>query len=253
LDSWKRSLGKWLMVLAVAPTATLTMHSRAWSHDQAHHGQAAGPGGHSAPVISRPVRPVDSYLFDQDGRKVRLASDVLADKVVVVTFVYTNCADTCPIVSHTFSQLQEKLGGLMDKRVRLVSLTVDPARDTPARLKAYSARFDAKPGWLWLTGEPSNVAAALQGFGVHITRPETHPAQVLVGDLRSGRWVRLYDVDKPQQVLAEVVELLAAQGPEKTAVEGSTRNEPCTPHVRAGAANGCTAQSVSPSARGRRS
>jgi protein SCO1/2 len=243
------------MVLAVAPTAALTMHSPAGAHgDQAHQGKAAGPGARPAPVTSRPVRPADTQLFDQDGRKLRLASDALADKVVVVTFVYTNCADTCPIVSHTFSQLQEKLGGLMDKRVRLVSLTVDPARDTPAKLKAYSARFDAKPGWLWLTGEPSNVAAALQGFGVHITRPENHPGQVLVGDPRSGRWVRLYDVDKPQQVLAEVIELLAAQDPQKAAVEGSTANEPCTPQAaRAGAASGCTGQSVSPSARGRRS
>lgn len=216
---------------------------RAWSHGDGHEGHAAKP-----PVSSgKPVRPTDAaVLVDQDGRKLRLASDALADRIVVVSFVYTNCSDICPMVSHTFAQLQESLAPLMEKKVRLVSLTVDPARDTPARFKEYSQHFAPKPGWLWLTGDITNVAQALQAFGIHITKPENHPAQILVGDAKSGRWIRLYDIDRPQQVLAKVDELLAAQRAAKSASEGGAQREQCNgaapQAVPAGARPGCVAQ-----------
>jgi protein SCO1/2 len=192
----------------------------AWSHGGGHDGHSARL---PASVAGKPVKPADTLLVDQDNRKLRLASDALADKVVVVSFVYTNCTDVCPMVSHTFSKLQASLAPLMEKKVRLVSLTVDPARDTPARLAEYAAHFEPKPGWLWLTGDVSNVAQALQSFGIHITKPENHPAQILVGDAKSGRWTRFYDIDKPQQVLAKVDELLAAQRATPSAADASAR------------------------------
>ena len=191
---------------------------RAWSHGDGHEGHHAA----TPPVAAsgKPVKPTDAaVLVDQDGRKLRLASDALADKIVVVTFVYTNCTDICPMVSHTFAQLQKSLAPLMEKKVRLVSLTVDPVRDTPERFKEYAQHFEPKPGWLWLTGDISNVAQALQAFGIHITKPENHPAQILVGDARTGRWTRLYNVDRPQQVLAKVDELIAAQRSSKSVAD----------------------------------
>jgi len=156
---------------------------RAWSHGEGHEGHSSKP---PASVTGKPVRPVDAQLVDQDGRKLRLASDALADKIVVVGFVYTNCTDICPMVSQTFAQLQASLAPLMEKKVRLVSITVDPVRDTPARFKEYSEHFAPKPGWLWLTGDVSNVAQALQAFGIHITNPENHPGQILVEVEASG-------------------------------------------------------------------
>lgn len=218
----------WKTTLASSTAAAVMMLAAqdTWSHDtHAHHAKPA------APAMGKQVKLGDVQLQDQDGRKLRLASDVVGDKLVVVTFVFTNCTDTCPTVSHTFAQVQEKLGPLMEQRVRLVSLSVDPARDTPARLKEYAALFDAKPGWLWLTGEPARVSAALQGFGVTVQRPEMHPAQVLIGDPRTNRWTRLYTVDNAQQIVAKVHELLAS---------------PCTPapsQAGAGAAKpGCGSQ-----------
>jgi len=190
---------------------------RAWSHDghEGHHSAQPAPS-----ASDRPVRPSDAaVLVDQDGRKLRLASDALAGKIVVVSFIYTNCTDTCPLVSQTFAQLQASLAPMMNDKVRLVSLTVDPVRDTPERFKEYAAHFEPKPGWLWLTGDIGNVATALQSFGIHITNPENHPAQILVGDARTGRWTRLYNVDRPQQVLAKVDELIAAQRSSKSVAD----------------------------------
>jgi len=180
------------------------------SAHEAHHPAAAKP----APVAQATlVKLADTPLLDQDGRTLRLASDVVGDKLVVVSFVFTHCADSCPMVSHTFSEVQQQLGSLVGDRVRLVSLTVDPARDTPQRLKSYAASYDPKPGWLWLTGEPANVTAALKSFGVHVTQAEMHPNVIVVGDLRTGRWTRVYDMESAQKVVARVKEHLARQQP----------------------------------------
>ena len=179
----------------------------------AHPHEAHARGQAIAPAAGKPVKLTDSLLQDQDGRSLRLATDAVADKVVVVTFVFTHCVDTCPMVSHTFAQVQEKLGPLLEDRVRLISLTVDPARDTPARLKQYASQFDARPGWLWLTGDQASMKQALQDFGVSIASPENHPSLIVIGDPRTGRWSRLYSIDSPQQVLSRVNELLAAGPP----------------------------------------
>ena len=201
--------------------------STAWSHEGHSHEHGTQP---AAAAMTRPVKLTETQLLDQDGHKLRLASDAVAGKVVVVTFVYTNCTDTCPMVSQTFAQVQEQLGALMEDRVRLLSLTVDPARDTPARLKEYAASFQPKRGWLWLTGEQAKVTEAQHAFGVTIRNPENHPAQILVGDPKSGRWTRLYDIDQPRQVIAKVKEFLAARDAEKQAAHDGTALGQCQEH-----------------------
>jgi protein SCO1 len=201
MDTKRRIAGAVVLGLALWAPAI-------WSHE----GHAQHDAGTAASASQgRAVKVGDVALLDQDGRRLRLASDAIGDKVVVVTFVFTNCVDTCPLVSHTFSQVQEQLGALMEQRVRLISLTIDPVRDTPARLKAYAAQHGAGPGWLWLTGDPRSVTTALEGFGVHNASPDRHPSLVLVGDLRSGRWTPIYDIDNAQQLVANVADHLAAR------------------------------------------
>jgi protein SCO1 len=206
---------KTIVGAAVLGVATLPI-ALAHSVDRHEHGQQAVTATASGATVKLP----DTLLTDQDGRQVRLLSDVVADKVVVVSFVYTHCAEVCPVVSHTFSQLQDKLGALLDSRVRLVSLSVDPERDTPGKLKAYSGRLGAKPGWLWLTGPSANVTKALKGFGAYSANFENHPAVVMVGDGRSGRWTRFYDTDDPQRLIAKANEYLAAKALGKVASAG---------------------------------
>jgi protein SCO1/2 len=229
----------WLMALVLLAPA-------AWPHEgHVHGGHDAQAPSQSPAATSRPVKLTETQLLDQDGRKLRLASDAVANKIVVVSFVYTNCTDICPMVSQTFSQVQEKLGALMESRVRLLSVTVDPKRDTPAVLKEYASHFAPKAGWLWLTGDQTNVTAAHQAFGVTIRNPENHPGQIVIGDPKTGRWTRLYDIDKPQEVLAKVNELLASQRAEKAAANDGTAREQCSGQAHqahAQARPGCVAQ-----------
>jgi len=107
-------------------------------------------------------------LTDQSGASVR--SEDLGGHVVVMDFVYTRCTDACPLLSARMRDLQERLKseGLFGARVLLLSVSVDPAYDTPPVLAEYAARFHADPaGWRFLTGEKEIVWHLLQdGFKV---------------------------------------------------------------------------------------
>src|SRR5918997_7020658 len=115
--------------------------------------------GHGAPAQPTQEPTVaakyftDVELLDQDGKKVRFYTDVLKGKTVVVNAFFTTCTSVCPPMNRSFEKIQEALGDRLGKDVFLVSLTVDPATDTPARLKEYAAKFHARPGWAFLTGK----------------------------------------------------------------------------------------------------
>jgi protein SCO1 len=75
-------------------------------------------------------------LMDQDGRPYSLRN--VKGKVAVVTFIFTSCSDTCPILTAKLAGVQRKLGSESSK-VTFVAITVDPLNDTPAMLKKYAA------------------------------------------------------------------------------------------------------------------
>jgi protein SCO1 len=93
-------------------------------------------------------------LIERSGRRITLSH--LRGKVWMVNFIYTNCPDTCPLQSAQLRQIQDDFAG--EKDLRLVSITVDPARDTPEVLSEYASRFHADPErWLFLTGEKDSI------------------------------------------------------------------------------------------------
>lgn len=183
-----------------APAAAVDEH--------AHH---KAPAATATPPQTVTLKLPDAPLLDQDGQRQRLVSDVMGDKIVVASFVYTNCTTICPVVSSLFSQVQDKLGGLLGDQVRLVSLSVDPQRDTPARLKSYAESHGARPGWVWLTGQQPDVTAALKGFGTYTANYKDHPVVIMIGDGRSGQWVRYYGFQDPERLAAQVKDVLAAR------------------------------------------
>jgi len=199
-----------MLGLALLPAAWSADTPRPAGHE--HHDHAAHGAAAAAPAQGATVRLPDALLTDQNGRPLRLLNDVVGDKVVVVSFVYTHCTTVCPVVSQVFAQVQAQLGRQLESEVRLISLSVDPARDTPARLKAYAAQHGARPGWLWLTGPAAHVTAALQGFGTYTANFEDHPAVVMVGDGRSGQWTRFNGFADPRALTAKARDYLAARG-----------------------------------------
>src|SRR5207249_3781071 len=83
------------------------------------------------------IAPAPEFtLTSQDGAPVSLAR--LRGKVVALTFIYTLCTDTCPVLTPMMSFVQDRLGEDFGTKIAFVSITIDPERDTPEVLKAYA-------------------------------------------------------------------------------------------------------------------
>jgi cytochrome oxidase Cu insertion factor (SCO1/SenC/PrrC family) len=148
----------------------------------------AAPSANEGLIMNRPT-PSHVQLENQHGQTVSLAG--LKGKVVVLAPFLTLCQDECPLVTAAFIGLQRdvKAAGLGSKVV-FVEATVDPGRDTVARLAAYQPTYGAN--WDLWTGTPANLAAFWKAFGVsYQIVPEEQPAH---SDWLTGKPLT-YDVD----------------------------------------------------------
>jgi cytochrome oxidase Cu insertion factor (SCO1/SenC/PrrC family) len=103
----------------------------------------------------------DTALVADSGRPVNLSE--MKGHVTVYDFIFTNCAGTCPMMTATMRRLTAKVP--KDADVRFVSISVDPARDTPAILHAYAQRVRNDDRWLFLTGERDAIVhLSVDGF-----------------------------------------------------------------------------------------
>jgi protein SCO1 len=121
----------------------------------------------------------DFALVDQEGRPVTLES--LRGQVVLLDFVYTHCPGPCPILTGTHVAVQRALPPALAPKVRFVSISLDPARDTPEALRRYAEAHGADLArWSFLTGEPDAVADVLQRYGVGARPAESGEIEHLV-------------------------------------------------------------------------
>jgi protein SCO1 len=146
----------------------------------------------------------DVELTNQDGKPVRLYSDVLQGKTVVVESFFTTCTGTCPLMNATFGKIQKAVGDRLGKDVFLVSITVDPATDTPAKLKEYASHMKARPGWIFLTGKKANVDQALHKLGLGTENREAHKNLFIVGNEPKGLWKKVFGLGKADEIVSVV-------------------------------------------------
>jgi len=107
----------------------------------------------------------DFALTSQDGARVSLTD--FRGKVVALTFIFTSCADTCPLLTAKMAQVQDELGSNFGTKIAFVSITVDPERDTPEVLKQYAQNFGANlAGWTFLTGDPAALREVERSYGL---------------------------------------------------------------------------------------
>jgi cytochrome oxidase Cu insertion factor (SCO1/SenC/PrrC family) len=123
---------------------------------------AGRPGSADSPRLPVYGSVPDFSLTERGGRPVERGD--LRGKVWIANFIFTHCLDTCPLQSSQMARLQAAFAGEGD--ARLVSITVDPERDTPEVLARYADRFSALPGrWLFLTGRKEAIyGLAQEGF-----------------------------------------------------------------------------------------
>jgi protein SCO1/2 len=154
----------------------------------------------------------DSELLTQDGQRVRFYSEVLADHVVVINGFCTTCTGLSPRQSLVLEGLQELLGESLGRDVRIVSLTVDPATDTVDKLARYARTVSARPGWIFLTGEPVAMDRTSRKLGMFVERPEDHSGLYLLGNVRTGLWMKAPLHAQSRDLYFQVQRLLRDQG-----------------------------------------
>jgi protein SCO1/2 len=163
------------------------------------------------------IRQVPEFeLTTQDRNRLRSAD--LRGKVLLVSFIFTTCNGSCPATTSRLSKIHTELKsrGLLgdDHRIRFVSISLDPARDTPAVLKNYMQLYDIDSAdWTFLTGAPDEVKKTLDAWGMW-AKPAAngqldHPSRVFLVDDK-GRIREIYNLTflKPAWVVEDIALLL---------------------------------------------
>ena len=149
----------------------------------------------------------DVVLVNQDGAPVALPALLSGTAPVVVSFMFTTCATTCPVTMAAVRRLREDLGADA-ATLRVVAITLDPDHDRPAVLADYARRHESVAGWEFLTGTPDAIATVLQAFGASTGRRADHRPLVLLRTPNRPDWVRIDGLTSAADLAREYRRLL---------------------------------------------
>ncbi|HXG57398.1 MAG TPA: SCO family protein [Thermoanaerobaculia bacterium] len=164
--------------------------------------------------LPRLFRVPDAALVADSGRPLRLSE--MSGYVTVYDFIFTSCAGTCPVMNDTMRRLTERIDPA--KKVRFVSISVDPERDTPEVLREYARNLRKDDRWIFATGGRDEIIRlSIEGFKLaaggppqSAAEPILHSTKFAVAD-RDG-WIREYysgtDPDAVEHLAATVDGLL---------------------------------------------
>ena len=149
-------------------------------------------------------------LLREDGKEISLPEELDDGRLVVLNFVFTDCATICPVMSQVFSSLQDKLGTNRN-RVHLVSISIDPEQDRPARLAEYAKKLHAGPFWRHYTGTTQASVAVQRAFDAYRGDKMNHTPVTFLRAAPKGRWVRIDGFASADELANEVHDLLAGR------------------------------------------
>ena len=134
----------------------------------------------------------DLNVITHEGEERRFYSDLLKDKLVVISFFYTNCPTAQPALVTSF-KLQKRLRNRLGRDILLLSISVDPENDTLEVIREYAKKYNPQKGWLFLTGSEKNMGVINRKLGNTNRLPESHLRQFLLGNLKTGHWMKLVE------------------------------------------------------------
>jgi protein SCO1/2 len=147
-------------------------------------------------------------LINQDGETVRFFDDVLKDKVVVISFIFTNCEGACPVMTRKLTLVRDQLEGYIGNPIQFVTLSLDPERDTPAAMKEFAKLHKADhDGWVFLTGSAGNLDAIIKRLGQYTDDIEAHSTLMIAGNVNAAHWMKILPQEPPPGI-AEKLKLL---------------------------------------------
>jgi protein SCO1/2 len=148
-------------------------------------------------------------LVRQDGKEVSLPRELDDGRPVLLNFIFTTCSSTCPLTSRTLEEFQHKLGAEAAK-VHVVSISIDPEQDTPARLTDYARTFHAGPQWQYYTGTLAASIAAQRAFDVYRGEKMSHTPVTLMRAAPGKPWLRIEGFVTPDELVDNYRTLLAS-------------------------------------------
>lgn len=155
------------------------------------------------------VRSVAEYklpelkLVNTESKEKLLSEIISTKKPVMLNFIFTTCTAICPVMSSSFAQVSKQLGDEY-KDLQLISISVDPEQDTPAKLKEYAMRFDGSPQWQLFTGSLANSIVLQKAFDSYRGDKMNHLPLTFIRGSKSKKWVRLEGLASASELIKEL-------------------------------------------------
>lgn len=152
-------------------------------------------------------------VIDQDGKKRSFYTDLVKDEVVAINFIFTGCETICPVSGAYFGKLVEMSKEHPDKKIKFISVTLDPTNDTPAKLKAWAKQFGHSSDWTLVTGTPANIDQILKALGAFTADKDDHAPLVLVGSDAKHQWTHIQGFTAPKTIWESLVAYTTPKAP----------------------------------------
>lgn len=176
-------------------------HEHVMDHSEHEHHMPGKPGVFSSTVASYTVP--DVKLVDMNGAEIALHDVLDSNSPVILNFIFTSCTAICPVMSATFQQVQQQLGPNR-KNTRMVSISIDPENDTPAKLKEYANKYSVGSQWKMLTGTLENSIVVQRAFGIFAGDKMNHkPVIFLKAQGLENPWIRLDGLVNAPEIIKE--------------------------------------------------
>jgi protein SCO1/2 len=150
----------------------------------------------------------ETTVYDQDGRRLHFYNDLVKGKTVAINFIFTTCTTICPPLTATFRKVQQELGDRVGRNVSLISISIDPITDVPERLKSFASKFNAGPGWTFITGGKPEIDQLLNVLGAGVSDKNDHTPMILIGNETAGYWTRTYGLAAPGTLVKVITDAM---------------------------------------------
>ncbi len=192
-----------LKAMLTLPAAALGLSQSVLAADEDRAGAGSRDpvvNAHGGPIVP-PVPVPDVRLQLADGTHTDLRS-LIVGKSTALQLVFTRCTTTCPMQAAIFQRVQHILTERMPQEGQLISLSIDPEQDSPAALREWLGRFEARPGWIAAVPTQGDLARALAFFAGSGDTLTSHATQVQIIDGRGKLVWRTNELPSAQSVVS---------------------------------------------------
>ncbi|NOT85592.1 MAG: SCO family protein [Methylococcaceae bacterium] len=152
-------------------------------------------------AVESPIISENIQVENQQGHQLSFYTDLIKNKTVAINFIFTTCSSSCPLATAVFKQVQKQLGA---QKIHLISISVDPNTDTPARLNTFAQQFKTATGWDFITGDRATINALLQNLEAYSADKTLHTNMVLIGNDKTHTWTRLYGLPSAEAIITAI-------------------------------------------------